>query len=268
LKAKDSDIDSLELDFLERGRGDSDRSDRFGSSSLTPMLLDLDEDTPHRDEVASDFFSKPAPAPPAPLPVDDAAREQARFQSPAFKERQRYLMRYVAGAVAFSGAICLAAFFRVAAASPDVTPRAAHASQVVPVQAPAELPVTPPAEPVVVAAALPPPPAAVPVAPEAPAVAAPSPSPAPPTASDLALARQSKEAAMHALEGGSWAAAIAAAERSVRLDPTDGEAWLILGGAYQERGSDRAARRAFASCSQSAKPGRARSECASLAHSP
>jgi hypothetical protein len=49
---------------------------------------------------------------------------------------------------------------------------------------------------------------------------------------------------MHALEHGNWNAAITAAERSVRLDATDGEAWLILGGAYQERGSDRAARHA------------------------
>jgi hypothetical protein len=275
LKPKDSDIDSLELEFLARGHGDPDRSDRYGSSSLTPMLLDLDEDTPTRDELASRFFAKPEGAAPAPLPVEDAAREVARFQSPAFKARQRYLMRYVAGAVAFSGAICLAAFFRVAAASPDTSPHAAHASQAVAAHdslAPAELPATP-SQPAVAAAPLPPPPPA-PIAqeapPAAPVIAAPTAaSPAPQAvASDGPAARESKDVAMHALEHGNWNGAIAAAERSVRLDPTDGEAWLILGGAYQERGSDRAAHRAFVSCSQNAKPGHARSECASLARSP
>jgi hypothetical protein len=284
--SKDTDIDSLELEFLARGAGGSERSDRLASSSLTPMLLDLDEETPTRDELASRFFAKPEPTTQAPLPVDDAAREIARFESPAFKERQRYLMRYVAGAVAFSGAICLAAFFRIAAAATDPSAQMPHASQAARAfepfpTPPAELP----AEPVVAAAVIAPPPpapvpqeapvAATPVAPAAPAAPAkPSLEPAstPAAASPAAVApsegpsaRESKDAAMQALEHGKWNAAIASAERSVKLDPTDAEAWLILGGAYQERGSDRAAHRAYASCSQSAKPSHARSECASLA---
>ena len=284
MKAKhDDDLDSLELEFLTRGNS-SHAADRFASSSLTPMLLDLDEDTPTRDELAKRFFVR-ASETPAPLPVDDAAREAARFESPAFKERQRYLARYVAGAVAASTVICLAAFFRIASAAPDVAPHAAHASLAStsltttadPVPAP---PVEPsiaspaeaaPASPAPVVAAIAPAPTPAVEAPatnassSAPAAAA---APAAAPASDGPTARQSKDAAMHALEHGNWGAAIAAGERSVRLDPTDGEAWLILGGAYQERGSDRAARHAYASCAQSAKPGHARSECASLARSP
>ena len=288
MKAKhDDDLDSLELEFLTRGNS-GHAADRFASSSLTPMLLDLEEGAPTRDELANRFFDK-AHETPAPLPVDDVAREvareAARFESAAFKERQRYLARYVAGAVAASTVICLAAFFRVASAAPDMSPHAARAS----LASTSLTTAAEPAQPVEPSIASP---AEAPPAPPAPVVAAASPAPvvgaiaptpaaaAPATnastsapiadapASDGPTARQSKDAAMHALEHGNWNAAIAAAERSVRLDPTDGEAWLILGGAYQERGSDRAARHAYASCAQSAKPGHARSECASLARSP
>ena len=274
----DDDLDSLELEFLTRGNG-GHAADRLASSSLTPMLLDLDEDTPTRDELAKRFFVR-ASETPAPLPVDDAAREAARFESPAFKERQRYLARYVAGAVAASSVICLAAFFRVASAAPDTAPHAARASMEsaspttaeLPLPAPVQPSPAPPAQasplaPEPAVAAIAPTPAPAPSAPATPTTEAPS-APAAASASDGPSARQSKEAAMHALEHGNWNAAITAAERSVRLDATDGEAWLILGGAYQERGSDRAARHAYASCAQSAKPGHARSECASLARSP
>jgi cytochrome c-type biogenesis protein CcmH/NrfG len=44
--------------------------------------------------------------------------------------------------------------------------------------------------------------------------------------------------------------AIAAGERSVALDPTDGEAWLILGAAYQDRGNMADARRAYMACTK------------------
>jgi hypothetical protein len=277
LKAKDDDIDSLELEFLARGGGSQDPSDRFGSSSLTPMLLDLDEETPTRDELANRFFTKPRAAPQAAPPLEDVAREKARFESVAFKERQRYLARYVAGAVAVSSAICLAAFFRSAAPAPDLATHAARAADVVSMPVPADLPVAAPVEPAVapVAKTFPPPmPLPEPVsAPAASALTAPavvattaSPAVAAPTASDGPSARESKDTAMHALEHGNWGAAISAGERSVRLDPSDGEAWLILGGAYQERGSDRAAHRVYVACAASAKPGHARSECASLAH--
>lgn len=271
MKAKHDDVDSIELEFLTRGNSGRD-PDRFGSSSLTPMLLDLDEDTPTRDELANGFFDK-AHETHGPLPVDEAAREAARFESAAFKERQRYLARYVAAAVAVSSVICLAAFFRVASGAPDTAPHAARASLESTSQTTVDLPPPAPVQPSAASPAEAPPlPAATastlapPAAP--PATSAPPSAPAVASASDGPAARQAKEVAMHALEQGNWGTAIAAAERSVRLDPTDGEAWLILGGAYQERGSDRAARHAYASCAQSAKPGHARSECASLARSP
>jgi tetratricopeptide (TPR) repeat protein len=285
LKAKHDDVDSLELEFLTRGNGREERrqTDAYASSSLTPMLLDLDDDAPTRDELANGFFGKSHDAQ-APLPIDEAAREAARFETPAFKERQRYLARYVAGAVAASSVICLAAFFRVASAAPDTAPHAARASFEPTSFTTADVPQAAPLQPPVVAAEAPrapepavavaPTPAAPPATPTPtttpPATDAPTSAsvPAAASASDGPSARQSKEAAMHLLEHGNWNAAIAAAERSVRLDPTDGEAWLILGGAYQERGSDRAARHAYASCAQNAKPGHARSECASLARSP
>ena len=39
------------------------------------------------------------------------------------------------------------------------------------------------------------------------------------------------------------------------LDPTDGEAWLLLGAAYQEKGLNAEARRAFTSCLKEGKRG-------------
>ncbi len=251
--------------------------DRASGSSLTPMLLDLDEDTPTRDELASQFFAKPieqAKRAQLPLPVDDAVHEAARFDSPAFKERQRYLMRYVASAVAVSGAICIAAFFRIAAAAgpQDPAPHAAHAEVLsAPALSPEPAPAPPPPP------ALVPPPAAIAAPTEAPATSSSSPAvadvlgathtaPAVASVSPVASASEEKAAARRALERGNWNAAIAAAQRSVQLDATDAEAWLILGGAYQERGSEGRAKRAFASCAASAKAGRARAECASLAH--
>jgi hypothetical protein len=52
---------------------------------------------------------------------------------------------------------------------------------------------------------------------------------------------------------------------SVRLDPVDGEAWLILGAAYQMVGDAKEARRAFASCLKEGKRG-PRGECAAMSH--
>lgn len=59
---------------------------------------------------------------------------------------------------------------------------------------------------------------------------------------------QEKQAAKAALERGANGAAIAAGERSVALDATDAEAWLVLGAAYQASGNVGQAKRAFHSC--------------------
>lgn len=76
-------------------------------------------------------------------------------------------------------------------------------------------------------------------------------------------AGQEKVDSRRALEAGRAADAIAAGERSVALDPSDGEAWLILGAAYQEKGRGGDARKAFASCVKQGKRGPV-SECAAM----
>ncbi len=66
---------------------------------------------------------------------------------------------------------------------------------------------------------------------------------------------QEKQAAKAALERGSSGAAIAAGERSVALDPSDGEAWLVLGGAYQAMGNNGQAKRCYNACISQGKKG-------------
>jgi Flp pilus assembly protein TadD len=74
---------------------------------------------------------------------------------------------------------------------------------------------------------------------------------------------EQKLAAQAYLEQGDAPAAIQRGERSVRLDPGDADAWLILGAAYMQRGASGQARRCFSSCVQLARRG-AKSECAAL----
>ncbi len=75
--------------------------------------------------------------------------------------------------------------------------------------------------------------------------------------------KQAKRDAQGALEKGRTAQAIEAGERAVALDPTDAEAWLILGAGYDQRGAYAQARRCFASCAHQATHG-PRRECAAL----
>ncbi len=76
-------------------------------------------------------------------------------------------------------------------------------------------------------------------------------------------ATQAKQDAEKALEKGHAAQAIEAGERAVALDPTDAEAWLILGAGYDQRGAFAQARRCFATCAKVATRG-PRRECAAL----
>ncbi|HSQ67098.1 MAG TPA: hypothetical protein VLM85_27965 [Polyangiaceae bacterium] len=66
---------------------------------------------------------------------------------------------------------------------------------------------------------------------------------------------QEKQAAKAALERGANGAAVAAGERSVALDPSDGEAWLVLGGAYQAMGNVGQAKRCYKACVAQGKKG-------------
>jgi cytochrome c-type biogenesis protein CcmH/NrfG len=100
-------------------------------------------------------------------------------------------------------------------------------------------------------------------APEAPSPAQAVPVPVAVPVLPAETAVQEREAARRSLERGKIHDAIAAAERSTALDPTDAEAWLILGAAHQELGHEGAARGAFHSCTSSAKRGPV-SECRAM----
>ena len=250
------------------------------------------------DTMAAHFFSTPAVSYDEPLPVE--AEPVVPRRATVSPERRRYLGRVVGGAVAVSFAICVAAGVRVAtvhAATGDA-PRRSEMAQAVQPSVEVVPPTQPPAPVEVVAAAAPSPdpapspeparspdPAPAPEPPRSPepaaqesppAIAAASPAPPAPSAegvapaaapveNDPAAARDAKRASQRALERGDAKASIAAGERSVALDPTDAEAWLVLGAAYQTKGTLSEARRCFSACVHEAKRG-PRGECAALAH--
>ena len=210
---------------------DLSESDEAVALFFTPV-----PDAPASREEHVDLAPEaPAPASPARPPVDPA--------------RRRALRRCVATALAVASVICVAAIVRGAVA---YTTRETSA----PAKAASLRSVDPPVEAPRPAAA---PPAEVLAPPTSASVAAP---PAPP-GQDPVAARESKKIAQRALDRGKAADAIEAGERSVALDPTDGDAWLILGAAYQARGAAAEARRCFSSCVRQGTRG-ARGECAAL----
>jgi hypothetical protein len=83
------------------------------------------------------------------------------------------------------------------------------------------------------------------------------------SAPDPKEAARLKRQAQRALDRGAFGQAIEAGEKSVGLDPTDGEAWLLLGAAYQEKGDIKNARRCYKSCIDQGKRGD-KSECAAM----
>jgi hypothetical protein len=209
--------------------------------------------------------------------------------TPEVAQRRRNLQKYVKIAVAAASALCLAAVVKVTLArgsGEEGTARpivaAAAAQQVAPPPVPVVVePVvapTPPAE--TQAAPTPPPPPAETAAPAAPppaepvaAAAAPAAAPAETAAAapaaaaepDPKAAAKEKNACRNALERGKVADAIEAGERSVALDPTDAEAWLILGASYQEKGDMKNARRSYKACLEQGKRG-PKYECAAMPH--
>jgi Flp pilus assembly protein TadD len=116
--------------------------------------------------------------------------------------------------------------------------------------------VAPPAE--VASVAAPPPPAA-----EAHAGAAAAAEPVADPTARAKEASRARETARAALERGALKEAISAGERSVALDGTDGESWLILGAAYQQGGDLASARRSYRACIDQGRRG-PRSECAQM----
>jgi hypothetical protein len=250
------------------------------------------------DDVAVSFFSAPPVSHAVvhveePAPVDPRTELRRRARSESGLKRRRDLARYVTGAVAVCFMICAAAAVRAATASvarEDATSSRpsyqAAAAPPAPIDPPA-LPAPPPETARSAALAeipAPPPPAAAesasapgepareddpkPVAQgvddkaTAPSAAA-SADPATPPAGDPVEAREAKKQAQRLLDRGDAAHAIEAAKRSVESDPSDAETWLILGGAYLQRGAYREARESFTSCVHDATRG-PRGECKAL----
>ncbi len=167
-------------------------------------------------------------------------------------ERRKKLAGYVKIAVGISAALCLAAVARVGFSSGDHggSVRNAAAAQV------AHAPITAMAH-------------ADPVAPTAPAdpnaqagrdhtfteQAAP--------ALPLKSAHEEREDARNLLEHGKAKDAVEAATRSITVDPTDAEAWLLLGAAQQEAGHPADAHASFLACTKQAKAGNV-SECGAM----
>ncbi len=87
--------------------------------------------------------------------------------------------------------------------------------------------------------------------PEAPATSPPADTETP----HAKTAAQEKRDCQVLLDRGAFGKAIDAGERSVGLDPTDGEAWLLLGAAYQSMGRVADARRSFSACLKQGKKG-------------
>jgi hypothetical protein len=76
-------------------------------------------------------------------------------------------------------------------------------------------------------------------------------------------AKALKKACQRALDGGKTQEAISKCEASTAADPTDGEAWLLLGASYDQVGRKADARAAYQSCVQKGKRGPT-GECAAL----
>ncbi len=200
------------------------------------------DDAPARAPAPEGFiiFAGPSDAPPAFTPVRPPGRPVDR--------RWPYGLGGVAvglgiAAIAFawwsrSGAPAAAA--RVAPSAANVATESPGAAVVVP---PERIDAVQPSEPPAPSAQ-----AASVAASEAPATA------------DGAGAKHASQAA---LEKGRTAEAISLGERSVALDPTDAEAWLVLGAAYDQRKDYAKACATFKSCVDQATRG-PRGECAAL----
>jgi Flp pilus assembly protein TadD len=233
-------------------------------------------------DLDTDFFASHGShrAPPSdPLDLDE--HRDPRFalkHTPGVAMRRKELTKYVKIAVGLSAALCLAALVKVAVAGhgESPAPRKQAASESAPTSPPATEPVAQTAPPAQAAAPQPVAPAQESAAPaaSAPPQSAPAAEPPPagtsqaeqaaqPVELDPAQAGKEKISSRVALERGRLGAAIEAGERSVGLDPTDGEAWLILGAAYQEKGNAKDARRCYKACIEQGKRG-PRNECAAM----
>ncbi len=209
------------------------------------------------------------------ITVQDKVKRKAE---PDVVERRERFVGYVKWAVGAAAVVCLAAVVREGVIAKSGTAARSDLSERPAMKAadPAAAPVRPDPLPTTAppgatessaGSASAPLASAEPAAALAPsATAAPAPSsasassekaPADPPSGD---AKEEKAKARSSLERRKLAEAIEEGERSVAIDPTDGESWLILGAAYQEKGNLAEARRAYSSCVKEAKTG-PRNEC-------
>jgi nicotinate-nucleotide--dimethylbenzimidazole phosphoribosyltransferase len=222
---------------------------------------------------------------------------RARKLSPVAVQRRAHLTRYVTIAVGLSSALCVAALVKIAVARSHDDPRprsswGGQAAAAAPLNArPTTVPATasapaaansaavdtaatqpaPQVVPVPPPATAEPPPRAAAEPPSRPTETPPQPLPgaaaaeAPSPTADLDPKEAAKEKAKsrRALESGRYGDAILAGERSVAIDPTDAEAWLLLGASYQQKGDSKNAVRSFRSCVDQGKRG-PKYDCAAM----
>jgi hypothetical protein len=204
----------------------------------------------HIDGHAAKFFEEGEAIERSTLHSDVRESDASALGLELHPHRRGAFMRYVWITVAVCAVVCLVAFARALAhgnksaePAPVVTTAAAPAP-----------------EPVVSAA--PPPPAAPTAVATATASASAAPAESASAAPDVPLksALEEKADAQHALDHNKINDAIMSALRSTALDPTDADAWLLLGAAYQMAGKSADARAAFSTCTKEAKKGEVR-EC-------
>ncbi len=224
-------------------------------ASIAPTATNLDAHDEQffvDGEVASQRMALEA-LPGAPRPDEhDAEAEHEEHLARARAARRKKLGRYVAASVAVSTALCLAALVRVgirmASTDDDASLAAATVASVS--GAPAVTSGATAIAPVAVAAS-----AAATSSGAVPATRATPTAHPGPLAPHAKSALEEKEAARHLLGRNRTKDAMAAAERSVALDPSDAEAWLILGAIHQDLGHGANARASFRSCAKEAKKG-------------
>lgn len=246
------------------------------SAPSSPSSLEAMSIPPVTEDIGDEpFFARDSvPVPADELEDDDEAKERALRETPEVRARVARARRIVSGLVAAAAVLLVggvgakllegkgnaAVPSTHAAAAPVAVPEPKPAAPQVEAAKPVEAP-----KPVAEA----PKPAEAPAAPE-PAKAEPAKvepaAPAAPAASSDAptkTALEEKKEAQRLLDRGKSKDAIAAGERSVALDPADGEAWLLLGAAYQEQGKMADARRCYQACIKEGKRG-PKGECAAM----
>jgi hypothetical protein len=191
------------------------------------------------DETAEQFFSS---HPPAPLEVSDEPLEDERAidvrRSRVPPARRARHLRIVKASVLLCAFLCVAAGFRVV-----VTGARSAVGSAPPLAALTMTTARAESSPAVATVAAPPPPVAAP-AQEVAAAAAPTSS----VDARWPDSRAATRAAVAALESHHVEDAIAAAQAATVLDPGNGEAWLLLGAAYQDRGKLPEAIDAYRNC--------------------